>query len=76
MMLYNNALEFPSLPRHPAGSGMGRSPRRYKVLVGEIGLRARELCEAFEVRVLKGVESKDHVHILVSAPSNWRQAKS
>jgi len=29
VMVYNNALELPSLPRHPAGSGMGRSPRRY-----------------------------------------------
>ena len=47
---------------------------RYKVLVGEVGLRVRELvrqsCEAFEIRVLKGVISKDHVHILVSAPPN------
>ncbi len=45
---------------------------RYKVLQGDAGQRVRELvrqtCEAFEIRILKGVVSKDHVHILVSAP--------
>jgi len=45
---------------------------RYKVLQGDVGQRVRELvrqaCEAFEIRILKGVISKDHVHILVSAP--------
>jgi len=45
---------------------------RYSVLKGEVGERVRELirqtCEAFEIRILKGVVSKDHVHILVSAP--------
>ena len=45
---------------------------RYPVLTGDVGLRVRELvrqtCEAFEIRVIKGVVSKDHVHILVSAP--------
>jgi len=29
---------------------------------------SRQTCEAFEIRILKGVVSKDHVHILVSAP--------
>ena len=47
---------------------------RYKVLVGDIGLRIRELvrqtCESFEIRIIKGVVSKDHVHILVSCPPN------
>ena len=28
----------------------------------------RQTCEAFEIRIIKGVVSKDHVHILVSAP--------
>ncbi len=28
----------------------------------------RQTCEAFEIRIVKGVVSKDHVHILVSAP--------
>lgn len=45
---------------------------RYKVLRGDVGQRVRELvrqtCEAFEIRILKGVVSQDHVHILVSAP--------
>jgi putative transposase len=35
-------------------------------------LRVRELvrqtCEAFEIHIIKGVVSKDHVHIFVSAP--------
>ena len=47
---------------------------RYKVLTGEIAERVRELvreiCEAFEIRIVKGVVSKDHVHILASAPPN------
>jgi len=45
---------------------------RYKVLHGDVGQRVRELVrqtgEAFEIRILKGVVSKDPVHILVSAP--------
>lgn len=47
---------------------------RYQVLHGEVGLRVRELvretCGAFEIEILKGVVSADHVHILVSAPPN------
>ena len=35
-------------------------------------LRVRELvrqtCEAFEIRILSGVVSKDHIHLFVSAP--------
>lgn len=53
---------------------------RYKVLHGDVGQRVRELvrqtCEAFEIRILKGVVSKDHVHILVSAPLSWRPVRS
>ena len=45
---------------------------RYEVLKGEIGERVRDLvrqtCDAFEIRIVKGVVSRDHVHILVSAP--------
>ena len=45
---------------------------RYKVLTGDVAVRVRELvrqtCEAFEIRILKGVVSLDHVHILTSAP--------
>ena len=47
---------------------------RYKVLTAEVGERVREMvrqvCETFEIRIVRGVVSKDHVHILVSAPPN------
>ena len=40
----------------------------YKVLKGEIQKRCRELmiqiCNAEDVRIIKGAVSKDHVHIL------------
>ena len=40
--------------------------------MGDVGLRVRELvrqtCEQLEVEILRGVVSKDHVHLLVSAP--------
>ena len=45
---------------------------RYQILKGDIALRVRELvrqtCEAFEIRIISGVVSKEHVHIFVSAP--------
>ena len=45
---------------------------RYKVLTGEMALRVKELvrqtCEAFEIKIISGVVSKDHVHVYVSAP--------
>ena len=45
---------------------------RYQVLKGDVAFKLRELvrqtCEAFEIRILSGVVSKDHVHLLVSAP--------
>lgn len=45
---------------------------RYKVLRGEIGLRARELirqiCVAKEIVIIKGHIGPDHVHLFVSAP--------
>jgi putative transposase len=45
---------------------------RYQLLTGDIALRVRELvrqtCEAFEIQILRGVVSKDHIHLLVSAP--------
>lgn len=44
------------------------------VLQGDAGLKIRELirqtCNAFEIEILKGVVSKDHVHLLVSEPPN------
>ena len=45
---------------------------RYEVLTGDVALRVRELvrqtCESFEMQIIKGVVSKDHIHIFVSAP--------
>ena len=47
---------------------------RYQVLMGDVGLRVRELvrqtCEQLEIEILRGVVSKDHVHLLISAPPN------
>jgi putative transposase len=43
---------------------------RYKVLQGEIQVRCRNLirqtCDSLDVQILKGVVSKDHVHLHVS----------
>ena len=45
---------------------------RYAVLKGEVQIRCRDLirqiCDAMDVRILKGVVSKDHVHLHVSYP--------
>jgi putative transposase len=45
---------------------------RYHVLRGDIQVRCRELivqvCDAEDVRILKGVVSKDHVHMLIEYP--------
>ena len=52
---------------------------RYPVLRGEIGLRTREVirqvCEAREITILKGVVSRDHVHVYVSAPPHLAPAQ-
>lgn len=45
---------------------------RYQVLTGDVAFRLRELtrqiCERLEIKILRGVVSKDHVHLLVSSP--------
>ena len=45
---------------------------RYQVLTGDVQIRVRELirqiCQQHELTILKGHVSKDHIHILVSAP--------
>ena len=45
---------------------------RYKLLTGDVALRVRDLvrqtCDSFEIKIISGVVSKDHVHLLVSAP--------
>jgi len=47
---------------------------RKPILRGEIGKRVRELirqtCASLDVYIVKGHVSKDHVHLLVSAPPN------
>jgi putative transposase len=45
---------------------------RYGVLRGDIQVRCRDLirqsCDSLDVRILKGVVSKDHVHLHLSYP--------
>jgi len=45
---------------------------RYKVLRGDVALRARDViaqvCEELGVKIVNGVVSKDHVHLFVSIP--------
>src|SRR3974390_1993041 len=45
---------------------------RYAVLNGDIQLRCRELirqiCDAMDVQILKGVVSNDHIHLHLSYP--------
>lgn len=52
---------------------------RYKILKGEIGLRLRELirqgCEARGITIVQGSIGKDHVHILISCPTNLAPSK-
>jgi len=47
---------------------------RYHVLAGEVKLRVRELirqiCQQYDLLIEQGHMSKDHVHILVSAPTH------
>ena len=44
---------------------MARCGHDLALLVREL---VRQICTTFEIRIVKGVVSKDHVHILVSAP--------
>ena len=47
---------------------------RYGVLKGDIQKRCREIiiqiCDAEDIRILKGVVSKDHVHMHIEYPPN------
>ena len=47
---------------------------RYPVLVGDVGLRARELLReitrSLEMTIYAGAINRDHVHMLVSIPPN------
>ena len=52
---------------------------RYKILVGEVGYRVRELirqiCEARNISILKGNVGKDHIHLLLSCPPELSPSK-
>jgi putative transposase len=52
---------------------------RKAVLTGPVGIRLRELvreiCRTNEIEILQGHVSRDHVHILVSAPPNMSASK-
>jgi len=52
---------------------------RYKVLVGRVAERARDLirqiCAARDVLIIRGAVSPDHIHMLVSAPPDLAPAK-
>lgn len=52
---------------------------RYAVLVADVATRLRELvrqiCEANEVRILRGHVAKDHVHVLLSIPARLAVSK-
>ncbi len=45
---------------------------RYQVLQGDIQIRCRDLirqtCNALDIQILKGVVSKDHIHLHISYP--------
>jgi REP-associated tyrosine transposase len=53
---------------------------RYQVLQGDIAQRVRELvrqtCEAFEIRIISGVVSKDMLIYLYRHHLLWLQVKS
>ncbi|MFD1363241.1 IS200/IS605 family transposase [Lentibacillus salinarum] len=52
---------------------------RYKVLRGQIAVRARELirqgCEARGITILQGSVGKDHIHLLISCPPSIAPSK-
>jgi len=52
---------------------------RKPVLAGPVGTRlrdlVREICRTNEIEILQGHVSRDHVHILVSAPPNISASK-
>ena len=52
---------------------------RYKVLSKQIGLRLRELirqgCQTMKITVIQGSIGRDHVHILISCPTQIAPSK-
>jgi putative transposase len=45
---------------------------RFQVLKGEVQVRCRDLlgqtCDSLDIQILKGVASKDHIHLHLSYP--------
>ena len=52
---------------------------RKGVFGGEVGVRLRELvreiCRTYEIEILQGSISRDHVHVLLSCPPNLSPSK-
>jgi putative transposase len=52
---------------------------RKSVLTGEVGTRVRdlvrEICRTYEIEILRGAVSKDHVHVLLSCRPNLSPSK-
>ena len=52
---------------------------RKQILVGEVGLRLRELvreiCRTNEIEIMQGAISRDHVHVLLSCPPDLSPSK-
>ena len=52
---------------------------RKGVLVGEVGIRlralVREVCRTYEIEILQGSISRDHVHVLLSCPPDLSPSK-
>ena len=52
---------------------------RKRVLTGEVGTRLRELvrevCLTYDIEILEGAVSQDHVHVLLSCPPNLSPSK-
>ena len=52
---------------------------RKGVLVGEVGIRLRalmrEVCRTYEIEILQGSISRDHVHVLLSCPPNLSRSQ-
>jgi putative transposase len=52
---------------------------RYHILTGNIAKRTRELliqgCQARGIKIIKGHVSKDHVHMLLSCPTDLSPSK-
>ena len=52
---------------------------RKPLLCGQVAIRlrevVREICRTHEIEILQGHVSRDHVHILVSAPPNMSASK-